>query len=85
MKKTDIATIIFIASVSILVSYFVANSVFGNVSQGTSKVKTIEPIDAEIVAPRTDIFNKDAINPAVQIEITGRDSPDGTTQSTGSQ
>lgn len=71
MKKTDIAMIILIASVSVIISFFVAQSIFGNVYKGTAKVKTIEKIDSTIVEPSTDIFNKNAINPAVQVQITG--------------
>lgn len=71
MKKTDIAMIILIASVSILIAYFVASSIFGNVSNESVKVKTIDPIDATIVAPSPTIFNKNAINPAVEVQING--------------
>ena len=71
MKKTDIAMIILIASVSVLVAYFVAKGIFGDVSKETAVVKTIEPINSKIVEPSTTIFNKDAINPAVQVQING--------------
>ena len=71
MKKTDIAMIILIASVSILVAYFIANSIFGNVSKETVKVKIIDTIDSTIVAPNSTIFNKNAINPAVEVQING--------------
>ena len=71
MKKTDIAMIVLIASVSVIVSFFVAQSIFGDVYNGTAKVKTIEKIDSTIVEPSTEIFNKNAINPAIQIQITG--------------
>ena len=71
MKKTDIAMIILIASVSIIVSFFVAKSIFGDVYNGTAKVKTIEKINAVIIEPSAEIFNKNAINPAVQVQITG--------------
>lgn len=69
MKKTDIAMIILIASVSVLIAYFVAKSIFGDVYSGTAKVKTIDAISETIEEPSTDIFNKDAINPAVQVQI----------------
>lgn len=71
MKKTDIAMIVLIASVSILVAYFIGNSVFGNVSKDSVKVKTIEVIDSKIVQPSSTIFNKNAINPAVEVQING--------------
>jgi hypothetical protein len=84
MKKTDIAMIILIASISVLVSYYVAKSIFGDVYSGTAKVKTIEKIDSTIVKPSPDIFNKNAINPAVQVQINGTGSGSSTTPS-GSQ
>lgn len=71
MKKTDIAMLILIASVSVIVAFFVANSIFGDVSTGTAKVKTIDAIVSSIDPPSTDIFNKNAINPAVQVQING--------------
>lgn len=71
MKKTDIAMIILIASVSVLLAFFVAKSIFGDTYNGNVKVKTIDKIDSSIVAPSPDIFNKNAINPAVQVQITG--------------
>lgn len=74
MKKADIAMIILIASVSVLVSYFVARSIFGDVYSGTAKVKVIDTIDSTVVEPSSDIFNSNAINPSVQVEITGGES-----------
>jgi len=71
MKKTDIAMIILIASVSILIAYFVANSIFGNVSKDSVKVKTIDSINSTIVAPSPAIFNTNAINPAIEVQISG--------------
>jgi hypothetical protein len=78
MKKTDIAMLILIASVSVIVAFFVAKSVFGDVYEGAAKVKTIDKIDSSIIAPSTDIFNKNAINPAVQVQISGTGSTTGT-------
>ena len=71
MKKTDIAMIIFIASISVLIAYFVGKAVFGDAYNGTATVKTIDAIDASIVDPSSDIFNKSAINPTIQAQING--------------
>ena len=75
MKKADIAMIILIASVSVMVSFFVAKSLFGGVYTGSAKVKTIEKIESSVEKPSSEIFNKDAINPAVHVQITGTESP----------
>ena len=71
MKKTDIAMIIFIASISVLIAYFVARSIFGDVYSGTAKVKTIDKITSAIVEPDNSIFNKQAINPTIPVTING--------------
>lgn len=71
MKKSDIAMIILIASVSILVAYFVAKSVVGDVQNQSVKVKVAEPISKEIDAPDPKTFNSNAINPTVEVIIGG--------------
>lgn len=69
MKKTDIAMIILIATVCMLGAFFVTRSVLGEPGSETVNVKTVERIDASIAAPDPSIFNEDAINPAVQVEL----------------
>jgi hypothetical protein len=69
MKKSDIAMIILIASISVLIAYFVAKSIFGDVYSGTAKVKTIEKISETVVEPSKEIFNSSAINPSVKVQI----------------
>lgn len=69
MKKSDIAMIILIASASALIAYFVASGIFGGFTEDSVKVKTIDSISSEIVEPDPEIFNKNAINPAVEVQI----------------
>lgn len=71
MKKSDIAMIILIVSISVLVSYFIAKSVIGDVSNQSVKVKTTEKISTDLAQPSTAVFNKDAINPTVEVTIGG--------------
>ncbi len=78
--------IILIASTSVLVAYFVARGIFGDVYTGSATVKTVDKIEAYVEEPNPDIFNEDAINPSVQIQINGtgqgtaEDSEDSETQ-----
>lgn len=69
MKKTDIAMIVLIASVSILIAFFVTKAIFGGASADSQKVQTIDRIDSSITDPDPAIFNKDAINPAVEVQV----------------
>lgn len=84
MKKTDIAMIILIATVGVLVSFFVARAILGDASSEPQKVKKIEKITSDITPPDTHIFNSTAINPSVEVEIeagSGSSStPDTNTQ-----
>jgi len=75
MKRSDIAMVILIASASALIAYFAASSIFGGFSQSSVRVKTIDPISSSIVSPSTEIFNKNAINPAVKVQINSTTQP----------
>lgn len=73
MKKTEIAMIILIASMSVLIAYFVAKSIPA-LSDGAGeavKVKTADKITADITPPDTKVFNSNAINPTVEVIIGG--------------
>lgn len=69
MKKSDIAMIILIASISVLVAYFVARAIIGDVQNESVQVKTAEPITTEITEPDPTVFNSNAINPTVEVII----------------
>jgi hypothetical protein len=69
MKRTDIAMIVFIASMSILVSYFVAKSILGDAANKPVTVKAAEPISKTIKEPDERIFHADAVNPTVEVFI----------------
>lgn len=70
MKKTDLAMIILIAAASVMVAFFVTRSILGNSATQAVKVKTIESISSTVQDPDPTIFNSNAINPAVEVQIT---------------
>lgn len=74
MKKSDIAMIIFIASLSTLAAYFVANAFVGDIVNEPVQVKTIEAISSSVPDPNKDVFNSDAINPTVEVIIGSSNS-----------
>lgn len=71
MKKTDIAMIILIASIAVLISYFIARSIIGDVSKQSAEVKTAELISGDVTPPDPKTFNSNAINPTVEVTIGG--------------
>ena len=84
MKKTDIAMIILIATVSVGIAYFAANSFFGSMSKESVKVKTIDAITSKVEPPDNRIFNDSAINPSVEITINGTATTPVVTDTTSS-
>jgi hypothetical protein len=69
MKKSDIALIILIVSVTATASFFSIKAIFGEPQNAAVQVEKVELISDKIVAPQTTVFNKDAINPTVVIKI----------------
>jgi hypothetical protein len=69
MKKTDIATIVTIALLSMGAAYFLAVALIGRPSAESVKVKTVDPITSEVTEPDTTVFNAEAINPTVEVII----------------
>ena len=69
MKKTDIAMIILIASVSVIASFLITNAIVGKSTTKEQTVKTIERIEVKDMTPDTTIFNGNAINPTVEIQV----------------
>jgi ABC-type cobalt transport system substrate-binding protein len=69
MKKTDLAMIVLIASVSVLIAFFVTRSIFGGSANEPVEVKTIERIDPTLGEVNSTVFNENAINPAVEVQI----------------
>lgn len=70
MKTNDIAMLILIASISVGVAFAAVSAIPGlKQPDEPVKVKTIEKYSADIVEPDSKTFNKDAINPTVDVTI----------------
>lgn len=74
MKNTDIAMIVLIAFVAVIGAFFGTKAVLGDMLKtGDESVETIEPISSTITPPDEEVFNSDAINPAVEVQITSNE------------
>lgn len=62
MKSTDIALIIFIAIVSIGISYFGMNAIMGDPSDRYEKIEYINDISGVVAEPDAETFNITALN-----------------------
>jgi flagellar basal body-associated protein FliL len=72
MKKSDIAMIILIASISMVVAYFVVKAIPVFQTANTPKqVSTFKEISPNVDEPDPNVFNAEAINPTVEVFIGG--------------
>ena len=69
MKKSDISLLIVIVALSLGISYFVGKAVLEQFVQSDTEVERTDAISSEIVPPSQNVFNDQAINPAVPINI----------------
>ncbi len=69
MKRNDIALLVLIVSLTLVISFLIVKAVFGEPEKQAVQVEKIDPISSQIVQPSGSIFNRDAINPTVVIQI----------------
>jgi hypothetical protein len=69
MKKSDIALLALIVSLTLVISFLVVKGIFGEAKNESIKVEKAQPISASLVDPSPAVFNRDAINPTVVIQI----------------
>lgn len=69
MKNSDIAMIILVASISVVVSYFLGNAILGDPNDRVEKLSYMNPIDNNIQEPDAETFNPYALNPTVEVYV----------------
>jgi hypothetical protein len=70
MKTSDIAMIILISAISIGAAFALVSAIPGlKAPSKPVSVKTIEQYNSNVTEPDSSVFNKDAINPTVDVTI----------------
>lgn len=69
MKKNDMALLILIASITLVVSFLLIKSFFGEPQASQTKVEKVEPISSTLQKVPSSVFNSEGINPTVVIQI----------------
>lgn len=70
MKKSEIAMIILIASISMMAAFFVANSLpFLKLDDKGVEVPTAAELSVDVAEPDPKVFNDEAINPTIKTVI----------------
>lgn len=67
MKRTEIAMIILIASLSMLLTFTLMRSLLGDKIERSATVKEAVEISEQIEQPAKRVFNSKAINPTVEV------------------
>ncbi|MBQ3432871.1 hypothetical protein IJG22_01070 [Candidatus Saccharibacteria bacterium] len=69
MKQSDIITIVIIAVLGTVGSFFLVNALLGNPDNAYVSFKNVEVVDASLETPDPEIFNADALNPTVEVYV----------------
>ena len=69
MRRSDIFTVTFIASVGVLLTFIACSFLLGDPDTRYLKHKTIGKTTADLTSPDPEVFNVDAINPTVEVYV----------------
>lgn len=69
MRRSDIFTVTFIASVGVLLTFIACSFLLGDPDTRYLKHETIGKITADLTSPDPEVFNVDAINPTVEVYV----------------
>ena len=69
MKNSDIAMVIFIAAISVAVSYFLGNAILGDPNDRVENLEYMNTISNTIDEPDNETFNTKAKNPTVEVFV----------------
>lgn len=69
MKQSDLFTLILVASIGVIGSFFAVQALLGDPKEATVKFTTVVPIESTLVKPDPEIFHSTAINPTVEVFV----------------
>ena len=69
MKKSDIITVILIASIGVIISIVLTNTLLGNPDERSVSFKSIVQVEPDLAEPDSEIFNIAAINPTIEVYV----------------
>ena len=69
MKKSDIITVILMASIGTIIAAFMTNMILGNPDERSVSFNTIAEIEPSLDEPDPEMFNVTAINPTVEVYV----------------
>ena len=79
MKRTEIAMIILVASLSMILTFTLAQSLLGDKIKRKASVEYTSAVSEDLVEPSKRIFNSEAINPTVEVCVESDNNNNTTT------
>lgn len=77
MRQADIFTLILIASIGTLAAFFVCQSLMGDPDEASVSFKALSSmVSSNLMAPDPEVFNSSAINPTVEVYLSGCEDVD---------
>ena len=77
MKRSDVITVTLISGIAIFASFILVNSFFGNPDEAIVSFKNIKSVSSDISEPNPEVFNRNALNPTVEVSISGCEDANG--------
>lgn len=75
MKRSDIVAVVIVVLILAGIAYAVANALIGQAGgRQSTKVRTVEAISSTVDQPDSAVFNKDAVNPTVEVIVGEQDT-----------
>ncbi len=69
MKKSDILTVIMVATVGTVVAAILCNMLLGDPNDKMVSFKNIQVVEPGLAIPDPEVFNMEAINPTVEVYV----------------
>lgn len=70
MKQSDIFTLILVAGIGILASFFACNALLGDPDLATTQFTELKDvISNQLEMPNPEVFNSTAINPTIEVYV----------------
>ena len=70
MKQSDIFTLILVAGIGTLASFFVCSALLGDPDEASTEFTRLsQVISADLTEPDPEIFNSTAINPTIEVYV----------------
>lgn len=69
MKKSDILTVVMVATVGTVAAAILCNMLLGDPNKKSVSFKNIEVVEPSLAIPDSEVFHMEAINPTVEVYV----------------